>query len=140
MFSADLVKYSQKYAITLTLHPKVRKYDAETQYSMYAHEVVLYSLRKLFPQCKLLLVAELTKSFDLHFHGIFQFANPSRNANLMRRFRDALRNHPIIGFCCIKVIENDDVWQEYVYKDVANFKLDVGLNPVIVDDYNDPFQ
>lgn len=129
--------FSQHYACTITLQPKTRKLSAEDQYEKYAHEVVLYDLQKIFPRCKLTLVAELTKSYDLHFHGIIQFDRRyiRKNQCIERMFRDRLRLHPIIGFVMLKVITDHNIWLDYITKSQDDFKQDLLLNPVIVDDY-----
>lgn len=136
MFNAK--SYSQKYAVTFTLHPKVRRFSAEEQYEKYAHQVVSQYVSTVFPGCKMSLVAELTKSYDLHFHGIIQF-NMSQlraNCNVPRWFREKFRNHPVIGFVCLKAMTEDSIWIEYISKALKEFKDDLNLNPVITDDYN----
>jgi len=137
MFTADSPKYSQDYAITVTLHPKVRKFTAEQQYDKFAHDVVLIELLKLFPKSRLSLVCELTKSYDIHFHGIISFnmALLKANTNVPRWFRDKFRNQSIIGFVLCKVIDNKDVWIEYILKSLPEFNKDMQRQGLITDDY-----
>jgi len=140
MFKADFgitpIKWSQQYACTLTLHPKVRKYTAEEQYEMFAHQLVNV-LQTKFPNIKLTLVCELTKTYDIHFHGIISFDLSSlrKNQNLARMFRDTFRGHPYIGFVLLKQITEDVVWNEYILKSTADFETDINKYPVLIDNH-----
>lgn len=137
MLTAGSVRYTQQYAVTITMHPKVRKYTAEEQYERFAHTVVIESLQKLFPSSKITLVCELTKSHDLHFHGIISFnlALLRANQNVPRWFRDKFRNHATVGFVLLKVIDNQEIWLDYILKTVTAFKEDLKLNPILIDEH-----
>lgn len=136
MFSAE--KYSQKYAITITLKPLVRKLSAQDQFERYAYRVV-DDVRSAFSKCRLQLVSELTKSYDIHFHGVIQFdlkgLKPS--LNLPRWFRDKFRASKYIGFVLCKVIDNTEIWKDYISKQLTAFREDIGMCPVIADDYEE---
>lgn len=140
MFKADsgkrIIRLSQEYAVTLTFHPKVRKFTAEEQYELYAHQTVQY-VQQLFPNCKLSLICELTKTFDIHLHGIIQFdlLNIRTNQNMPKMFRDKFRNHSYIGFVLLKVITDDTVWFDYITKSLTDFESDTGKYPVLCDNH-----
>lgn len=129
------ISYSWKYALTLTLLPKVRTMTAEEQMSRYRQEIVPI-LRKFFPNCKLTIVAELTKTYDVHFHGTIQFDMTHMRGivNPCRYFRDKFRRHKLIGFVLLKVIDNEDIWKDYISKGLKEFYADTGEPPVLVDD------
>lgn len=140
MFKADLgkraIKHTQQYAITLTLHPKVRKMNAEEQYEEYAHQCVS-ELKRLFSNCKLTLICEMTKTFDIHFHGVISFdmATLRSNQNVPKMFRDSFRNHKYIGFVLLKVIDNQSVWNEYIMKSLKDFEKDTGKFPLLINEF-----
>lgn len=127
--------YTQEYAVTVTLLPKVRKYTAVEQYDKYASEVVAF-ITQTFPLSKLTLVCELTKSFDIHFHGSIRFSlNAIKNVkNICRFFTDKFRKHAFIGYVCIKVVDNEPVWRQYISKTLKEFSDDVGRRPILRDD------
>lgn len=141
MFKADLgksvIKHSQQYAITLTLHPKVRKMIAELQYEAYAHQTV-GEIQKFFPNCKTTLFVELTKTFDIHFHGkiSFDMRTLRSNQNVPRMFRDVFRDHKYIGFVLLKPITDQSVWDEYITKSSNDFEKDTGKFPMLINEHH----
>jgi len=130
----DDIPYTQKYAFTITLHPKVRRLGSEAQYHAYSWPVCDF-IQKKFPKCRLYMVTELTTSFDLHFHGVIQFDRSQlrKNQNMPRYFREAFRGHVFIGFVLLKPIDDEVKWLEYCIKTEKEFKIDMNLNPLIID-------
>lgn len=130
-------KLTQCYALTVTLQPKARLDSAKQQYETFA-PLVEQQLRAKFPNCKLTLVAELTKSFDIHFHGIIQFdlLCLGKVQNIPRYFRDMFRRHNKIGFVLLKVMTDEKVWLDYIGKALDEFYLDVGEQAIVCNDHD----
>lgn len=128
---------SQKYALTITYLPKIRKYGTEEQYARYTHDTIKY-IQSKFLGTVMSVVCELTKSYDIHLHGIIQFnmMGLRRNINICRYFRDAFRNHPYIGYVLLKPIEDEVGWINYLQKHIEDFERDVGKQPILIDDYD----
>jgi len=143
MFTADFAlgkiipKFTQEYAVTVTLLPKCRIYTTHEQYLKYAN-YILQIIDGLFPGNKLTMVCEMTKSYDLHFHGIITFDQSCirSGVNVPRWFRDKFRNHPIIGFVLLKVITEREIWIDYLKKDISHFQGDLNVHPCIRDDFD----
>lgn len=124
--------FTQAYAFTLTLKPKLFTKIAEEQYDISYYHAYL-SLLKL--TSKVTLVAELTKNANIHYHGVIQFPiNKYRNINKM--FKDTYRNDKLIGFVDIKVMVDEPGWKEYLNKDIEGFKQTMLRPPVIVDTHD----
>jgi len=131
----SVTKLTQPYALTVTLLPKARLYSAKQQYQTYA-PIIEQQLRAKFPNCRLTLVAELTKTFDIHFHGIIQFdmLYLGKVVNIPRYFRDMFRRHSHIGFVLLKVITEDVIWIDYLKKSIDEFYSDLNEQSTICDD------
>lgn len=122
---------SVEYAITITLKPKLYDHDAVNQYDLTYIEVY----KKCKSMCnKLTLVAETTKAYNIHYHGIITFTLKP-NVNLMRMFTDAFRRDKLFGYVNIKPIDNDEKWKEYIRKTLKEFRVDLNRPPVLCDDF-----
>lgn len=119
---------SIRYSFTITLQPKMYKYDASNQYDLTMYDVAEY-LGNL--NCEFTLVSELTKSYNIHYHGTIIFK--TIKGNLKKKFVDHFRAHKTIGFVCIKDITDEPGWIEYISKGLADTKKDVGRPPIIID-------
>lgn len=135
MFNGELEKptYTWSYAVTITLKPTVRRYTAEQQYDRFS-EYVVKQIKEYFPGCLLTLCVELTKSYDIHFHGTINFKIseiPKQVRNYPKWFSDKFRGDKIIGFTLLKVITEHDVWNEYIHKTNVQFTEDTNREPII---------
>lgn len=124
---------SQKYAITVTLRPQQYSNPAEEQYDMTYH--VLPPFLSQFG-IQSTIVAELTKQFNIHYHGIVTCQVQPSIPSLEKWITDKFRKHKIFGYVYVKVIDNEPVWEDYIIKDYESTKkLLYGRSPVIVDDF-----
>lgn len=117
--------FTQPYACTITLRPVVRRDDCETQYDKYTSYVVK-QIKDRYPSCLLKLMCEMTKSYDLHFHGTIIFKSNKRIKNYSKHFCDTFRRDKIIGFVLLKVITDDKIWDEYITKSCVDFEQQTG--------------
>lgn len=120
--------YTMTYACTITLKPVVRRDSCEIQYDKYTSYVVK-TIKDRYPNCLLKLMCEMTKSYDLHFHGTISFMlkhKTSRIKNYLKHFSDSFRGDKIIGFVLLKHIDNDKVWDEYITKSINDFESTTG--------------
>lgn len=120
-----------QYALTCTIQPFVRQLLAKEQYTLL-HEYVVRELKKFCDQ--LTLVVELTKSYDLHFHGVITFPIGIWNPGLY--LRDALRKDPLIGFITLPLITDPLGWLTYISKSLLEVKTSIGEPPVLIDDHD----
>lgn len=101
-----------RYALTLS--PSMQ-YD-DPQYSkVRAHKETYYAITHfvhlLRDTCSILLVPEISKAGRWHYHGLLNIKNTySFHAEVLPRLR---------GICKyeIDVINDPDIWKEYMYKD-----------------------
>jgi len=131
-------KMSQNYALTITLNPRYRTIGSIEQFDQTGYRIGEILASK-FPHCKLTLIAEFTKSYDIHYHGVISFdiSHILKDENLCLIFRDTFRKDRMIGYVLLKPIDNQPVWNEYIRKDYIETKKYLGgKNPVIIDDYN----
>lgn len=124
---------SVKYAFTITLQPKLYKYKPDEQYDKsYMH--IAKQLKAL--NTRVDLVAECTKSYNLHMHGILQFINYKPKSNLMLMFHNLFRNDPIVGFVNIRQIDDEIKWLDYIMKDVNVTVELISRPPMILNEIN----
>lgn len=110
--------YTQEYAFTITLQPKLHKHSIRHQLDCTA-----YSILPLFPHCLITIVVELTKQYNVHYHGIIQFYKPLlKGKTPLSYWYNKLRNHATIGFTCLKVIDDIENWKKYITKDIITTK------------------
>ena len=122
---------SVKYSFTVTLKPNLFKDSAEVQYDKTYLTLVkhLMSLSKQFS-----VVAELTKNYNIHYHGIIRFV--INHKNLMKRFVDSFRHNTCFGFVNIKQIVDEAGWVEYITKDIHSTRESISRPPVLMDYFN----
>lgn len=123
---------SIKYAFTITLKPSMYKYTSEEQYD----KTYMLTFKHLKSRClRLTMVAEHTKAFNLHYHGIITLT-VNKHQNIVKKFVDSFRNHPFIGFVNVKPMENEQGWIDYIKKDLVCTKSALGRPPLISDDFH----
>lgn len=122
--------WTQGYAFTITLKPHVRKMTCEEQYDKFT-PYVIKTLEGFYPNCLYTMVGEMTKSYDLHFHGIIKFQTNKRIKNLLKHFCDTFRGDKIIGFVLLKVMDDDQGWLTYMGKALDEFQASTGREPII---------
>lgn len=123
---------SVEYAFTITLRPKMFIHEPEKQYDeTYTRiEHLLRSLCICFT-----LVAEMTKSYNIHYHGICNFLLTYKK-DCMKEFHKCFRNDMQVGFVNIRQITNMSNWTEYLMKDLAKTTNSLNRRPIIKDDFN----
>jgi hypothetical protein len=120
-------KYSCDFALTITLKPQIYRETAEEQYRQTA-----YNVAKLFSKCKLTLIAELTQSCNIHYHGII--AVPITISSQPRKYIfDQIRKYSKLGKTTVVQMTNYEGWSDYLSKDLQETSKTV--YPIIKDDY-----
>lgn len=121
--------YSCDLAFTITLKPVEYRKTYEDQYSGTA-----YLLTSIFNAggCKYTMVAELTKQYNIHYHGIMKIPK-DRAKDPIKWFFDRLRLLQFTGRCECEQVKNYDKWTTYIIKDIQR---DIDIRTVIKDDYN----
>lgn len=120
------------YAFTVTLQPKLFKQEPEHQYDLtYNH--VRQMIGKI--SRKFTLVSELTKSYNIHYHGIISFTITPELKDCRKLFYKTFRNDIFVGFVNIKQIDNYPKWSEYISKDITQQTVSINRRPIIWDDY-----
>lgn len=119
------------YGITVTIRPKWYKMLPEDQFDLTVAEIT----GKLNGyQCKYTLIAEFTKSYNIHFHGILHFTEKQKD--YIRLLYDIFRNSRYVGFIMVKPVDNYNEWIEYITKDIKEtYKTLICRHPVIRNDY-----
>lgn len=139
MFSTakGISSLTTSFAITLTLKPHVRKLTAEVQYDKYVSHILKQFEEKFTHLSLVTLVCELTKSYDLHFHGTIKFSTKilGKYKNIARFFADAFRQDKIIGYVLLKPITDERVWHAYLGKTLKEFNEDICREPIIKNDF-----
>lgn len=119
------------YAFTITLQPKLYKLKPEEQYDKtYMHVAKL--LKSMNTDVD--LIAELTRSANLHMHGIIRFKNFKPKTNLMVMFHNSFRNDSFVGFVNIKQITDEKKWLDYIMKDVNTTLESIHRPPIILNE------
>lgn len=122
---------SVDYTFTITLQPKLYKQEPEQQYDLtYNH--VRQTLVKIAREFT--LVSELTKNYNIHFHGIINFTSVPKT-DYRKLFYKVFRNDTLVGFVNIKQMTDYPGWKEYISKDIKTFTESVNRRPIIWDDY-----
>lgn len=126
---------SVRYSATVTLKPRLYQHRAEIQYDMTYPEIV--KQLALTGIHKSVIVAELTKNFNIHYHlTITVLLHTGCNINVMKKFVDSFRKSPVFGFVNIKQIEDEKGWIEYISKSFNDFVFATNRRPIIKDDFN----
>lgn len=126
---------SVSYSYTVTLRPQLYGIPGQDQYDKTSDELV----KHLSNICaEYTLVAELTSSYNVHYHGTVSFALklPGPPVNLRKRFVDSFRKNKLFGFVQIKQIDDEPGWIEYISKSLEETCNDLGRRPILKDDFN----
>lgn len=120
---------SVEYAFTITLRPKVFIHEPERQYD----DACGYVNKKLMALCQdHTLIAELTKNYNVHLHGICRFSLYKKR-DCMKDFYSCFRNDNIVGYVNIKQIDNLTNWITYITKDLTKTYNAINRRPIIYD-------
>lgn len=126
----NLHKWSVDYAITLTLKPVIYRHAPEKQFSLVSENI-----RNNFPNCQFTIIAELTKQYNIHFHGFIKVDLNKINIHPEKYLFDRIRKYSALGFAVIKQVTEYNVWKDYILKDKKNTESILNLDPVVRDDY-----
>lgn len=119
---------SMEYAITISLKPHIYRNDIDKQL-----EITMTEIREFLSNTKAtgLLVTELTKASNIHYHGILKF---NVNEQLCKRIpfmlNDYFRKSKIIGFICTKQLTDQIGWIQYMLKNYSDTKDLMKINPI----------
>lgn len=122
-------KWSCELAITITLKPLMYKKTFEEQDSILRPLIL-----GMFKNCKLTLVWELTKTYNIHYHGMIQVPMHLCNDPLKYIF-DRLRSCSKIGKCEVNQVVNYDLWISYLNKDIKMNEA-LGYYTKVIDEYD----
>jgi len=121
-----------KWAFTITLSRRMRLLPAEQQYDKTRH--IIDSLR--FQEARVSCIAELHKSYDIHYHGIVDFRYTPNIPSYPKLLHDYFRMQPELGVMRdVKPIDDEAGWQEYILKDLEKTNLEISRFPILRDDF-----
>lgn len=115
------------FFFTVTLKPIMYKVDIDKQYDETANELEVY-LKSISE--KLTIVAEITKSFNVHYHGIMK-GNTTK-----RQFINAFRNDKKFGFVQCTMLVHWEKCCQYISKEVAHTTQEIGRRAILRDDFD----
>lgn len=114
------------FALTITLRPSTFVDSCQTQFDKLSQLI-----KDRLQGCKLSLIAELTKQWNVHFHGFISV--PTARGHPSKYIHDRLR-HAKIGFIKVDQITDFNGWKDYIRKDLHITK-DYISYPIVKDDY-----
>lgn len=120
---------SVRYFFTVTLKPYMFQKDATEQYDETAPKLVNI-LEKL--RASGLVVAELTKSFNIHYHGYIDIK--TRNKYPMKLFVDCCRIYKCLGMVNISQVKDEMLVKAYIKK-AMDITCDMINRPSIIFNY-----
>lgn len=122
-------KMSVDYSITITLKPSLYNKPYETQFDETA-----VNITNLFGTCKLTLIAELTKTYNIHYHGLISV--PLSHGRDPRKYIfDQLRKYSKVGKSQVDQATDYNGWHAYISKDIKNNIQNAIIYPIVKDDY-----
>lgn len=107
--------YSQIFAVTLTLLPKIYKLTPQRQYLKGLRQIL--GLFKRHGVICNTLVPELTKNYNVHFHGAVYLPLLGKQGP-KEKWYNIFRQDDVVGFTLIKEVEDYGKWEEYMYKNL----------------------
>lgn len=119
------------YFFTITLKPVMYHHDVDKQHDETINEILLNLTMLCNKSCDYTIVCELTKAFNIHYHGIIDLTNSTK-----RKFINIFRNSSKTGFVNISLINDLSKTVEYIAKSIPQTHIDVGRRPIIKDDLN----
>lgn len=130
-----MTSFSVDYSLTITLRPKCYTKEPEQQFDdTYEHvRRKLYSLTEHFT-----LVAEVTKSFNVHYHAILKFEidNSKPSVTYLKEIYKCFRNDDLVGFIKCEQTLGRVSWISYLKKDLFHTYNSINRRPIIYDDYD----
>lgn len=124
---------SFEYAFTITLKPKLYDHPATAQYDL-TFEPCFKLLLEISLKNQFTLVAEQTKNYNIHYHGIIVM--PTSGKPCMKKFHDSFRGSKLFGFVNIKQITEQNIWIEYISKELYETQSMVNRPPIIYDHWD----
>lgn len=120
--------YSSDLAFTITLKPSEYVNTYQDQYKGTA-----YVLTSIFDTngCKYTMTAELTKSYNIHYHGIMKIPK-DRSKDSIDWFFNRLRKLKFIGRSECEQVVNYNKWTTYIMKDTNR---DLEVLTIVKNDY-----
>lgn len=120
---------SVEYSFTITIQPKYYKLEPEAQYDL----VIKHIKEKLSTITDTVtMVAELTKNYNIHMHGLCTFyINP--NKDNIKEWYKCWRNDIYVGYSNIKQCTDKPGWLEYMSKDFERTMKSLNRRPIIED-------
>jgi len=103
------------------------KLDIDKQFDETKNDIVM-SLRSV--SNKYTLVTELTKSFNIHYHGLIELQGSKRS------FVNLFRNEKKIGFVQCNPLYDEEKVATYLSKDLEFNQNELQRRVIINDDYN----
>lgn len=121
-------KYTQQYAITITVNPKFYSLTLEEQYDLLQEELNdICNVNEIH----LDLIVELTQSFNIHGHGYISIPRKQSTESPPKRIHDFFRKSKIIGHIMVKPIDHYNGWYDYCVKEFRTTKQNMMRDPVI---------
>lgn len=115
------------YFFTVTLRPNMYRFTADEQFDKTHGELII--MLKILSE-KFTLVTELTKSLNIHWHGIIRLGDKKSP------FVNIFRGDKQFGFVQLSPITHSEgKVYEYLRKDLANTVKDLNRRPILSDDY-----
>lgn len=118
-----------KYAITLTLNPKLYKMIPDDQYIKMSQ--IIDELRDY----KISIVAELTQQQNVHAHGTIEIEGNKDLKKFWNTVR-VLQKEDLGKMICLKQITDEPKWLEYLKKDTTFTKEICNADPWYKDDFS----
>lgn len=117
------------YSGTITLRPKMYIHEPHKQYDLTQDHIykLLVSLCEDFT-----FVSELTKTYNIHYHIMCTF-NLREHKYPLKDWHNAFRNDSFVGFTKIEQTINDQLWKDYLKKDLIHSYNCTGRRPIIYD-------
>lgn len=114
-------------ALTLTIKPKFYSKDLAEQYTLVKEELKQCPFNKS-------LVTEITKSGNLHFHGVINVPTVGLRGTAKQAVHNYFKKCKVIGFIYVKEMTDRKGWYSYCFKELDKTKLDVYFAPTIIVD------
>lgn len=133
MLKVSGTQRTYQVAVTLTLKPKLFTESVDEQYQRAKLELnVLKNVYNL----RLTLVVEFTKSYNVHLHGFCDLPMKIGRKNPCHRLYDIFRDSKVFGFACIKECTEDNIWLEYISKNLTYTTSELSHSPIMFDDFD----
>lgn len=131
----DEVKWSQQYAVTITLNPTL--FNLATQFQRNEIQGALNTIVE--NKCaQFSLICEMTRSFNVHLHGVMRVPITKSKKSMLHQCQEVFRNVKDAGYVCIKPITEYKHWIFYCIKDYdKTFNELEGQSPVVINNMGD---